>query len=134
MIALIGLTLAVVTGEARYDAIGSIGIGLLLLVIAIVLAVEMKSLLIGESALVGVETKIRATIAGCPEVRSVIHRRTLQLGPEEVLVAAKLDFVTHDVPALARAIDAVEAAIRTEAPETRLIYLEPDLDRSTLRP
>lgn len=130
VIALIGLTLAVVTGEPRYDAIGSIGIGLLLLVIAIVLAVEMKSLLIGESALSGVETTIRATITACPEVRSVIHLRTLQLGPEELLVAAKLDFVTDEVPTLARAIDAVEAAIRTQAPEARLIYLEPDLDRS----
>ncbi|MBK5289760.1 MAG: cation transporter [Acidimicrobiia bacterium] len=130
MIALIGLTLAVVTGEPRYDAIGSIGIGLLLLVIAIVLAVEMKSLLIGESAAASAEAGIRDTIAGSPEVRSVIHLRTLQLGPEDVLVAAKVDFVTDDVPTLARAIDAVEVRIRAHTPEARLIFLEPDLDRS----
>lgn len=129
-LAIVGLALAVVTDEPRYDAIGSIAIGLLLGVIAVVLAVEMKSLLIGESAVVESATGIRATIDASPEVRSVIHVRTLQLGPEEVLVAAKLDFAVDDVPSLARAIDAVEIRIREHTPEARVIYLEPDLDRS----
>ncbi len=134
VIALIGLALAVATGESRYDAIGSVGIGVLLFVIAVVLAVEMKSLLIGESAVAEIETSIRDSIETCPEVRSVIHLRTLQLGPEEVLVAAKVDFVTDDVPTLARAIDAVEAAIRAHAPDARVVYLEPDLARTRTHP
>ena len=129
-LAIIGLALAVATDEPRYDAIGSIAIGVLLAVIAVVLAIEMKSLLIGESADSESAAGIRATIDASPEVRSVIHLRTLQIGPEEVLVAAKLDFAVDDVPSLARAIDAVEVRIREHSPEARVIYLEPDLDRS----
>jgi cation diffusion facilitator family transporter len=132
-IAIVGLGLAVATDEPRFDAMGSIGIGLLLGVIAIVLAVEMKSLLIGESAARAVEQDIRAAIAAAPEVRSIIHLRTLQLGPEELLVAAKLDFTAPTTAALAPAIDAVEARIRASVPDEKVvIYLEPDLDRSRI--
>ena len=130
LLAIVGLALAVVTDEPRYDAIGSIAIGVLLAVIAVALAIEMKSLLIGESADSESAAGIRATIDASPEVRGVIHLRTLQLGPEEVLVAAKLDFAVDDVASLARAIDAVELRIREHSPEARVIYLEPDLDRS----
>ena len=129
-IAILGLGLAVVTDESRFDAIGSIGIGLLLGVIAIVLAVEMKSLLIGESAGPRTQAALRDAITDAPEVRSVIHLRTLQLGPEELLVAAKLDFVATTTVDLAPAIDAVEVRIRAAlADEKVVIYLEPDLDR-----
>jgi cation diffusion facilitator family transporter len=132
-IAIVGLGLAVATDEPRFDAMGSIGIGLLLGVIAIVLAVEMKSLLIGESAGRGVERDIRAAIDAAPEVRSIIHLRTLQLGPEELLVAAKLDFTAPTTAALAPAIDAVEARIRGSVLDEKVvIYLEPDLDRSRI--
>jgi len=134
-LALLGLTLAVVTDEPRFDAIGSIAIGLLLAVIAVVLAVEMKSLLIGESAGEQAQADIRSAIAAAPEVRSVIHLRTLQLGPEEMLVAAKLDFVPATTVELAPAIDAVEARIRAAVPSEKVvIYLEPDLDRSRIGP
>jgi cation diffusion facilitator family transporter len=129
-LAVTGLGLAVATDEPRFDAIGSIAIGLLLGVIAVVLAVEMKSLLIGESAGASTRAAIEAAMRDAPEVRSIIHTRTLQLGPEEVLVAAKLDFHAGSTAELAPAIDSVEAQIRAAAPEARLIYLEPDLDRS----
>ena len=134
MLAITGLALAVLTDEPRFDAAGSIAIGLLLAVIAIVLAAEMKSLLIGESALGETEGQIRAAIEASPEVRSVIHMRTLQLGPERVLLAAKLDFTVADVQTLATAIDAVEARIRDACVDVEVIYLEPDLDRSRTRP
>jgi cation diffusion facilitator family transporter len=130
-LAILGLGLAVATDEPRFDAIGSIAIGVLLAVIAVVLAVEMKSLLIGESAGEATRATLEATMLAAPEVRSVIHTRTLQLGPEEVLVAAKLDFTATTTTELAPAIDAVEARIRAAVPEARLIFLEPDLDRSS---
>lgn len=129
--ATIGLGLATATGETRYDAIGSIAIGLLLGVIAIVLAVEMKSLLIGESAEPDVDARIRIAIESGPEVRRVIHLRTRQLGPEELLVATKVDIDAPSIPALAAAIDAIELRIRTEIPDATLIYVEPDLYRGT---
>jgi cation diffusion facilitator family transporter len=128
-LAIIGLSLAVATDEPRYDAIGSIAIGLLLAVIAVVLAVEMKSLLIGESAGGPTQDALEAAMRDAPEVRSVIHLRTLQLGPEELLVAAKLDFHADTTADLAPAIDAVERQIRAAVPDAHLIYLEPDLDR-----
>ena len=128
-LALLGLGLAVATGEPRYDAIGSLAIGLLLGAIAIVLAIEMKSLLIGESATLDDQLRIQQAITESPEVTSLIHLRTLHLGPEELLVAAKIDFAVPDAPTLARAIDAVEARVRTAVPNAALIYLEPDLDR-----
>jgi cation diffusion facilitator family transporter len=128
--AFVGLLLAVITGESRFDAIGSMAIGALLGVIAIVLAVEMKSLLIGESAGPRSRGVLDATLRAAPEVRSVIHVRTLQLGPEDLMVAAKLDFRAATTAELAPAIDAVEARIRAAIPEARLIFLEPDLDRS----
>ena len=103
---------------------------LLLGVIAVVLAVEMKSLLIGESAGTSTRAALDAALRDAPEVRSVIHVRTLQLGPEELLVAAKLDFRAPTTAELAPAIDAVEARIRAAVPEARLIFLEPDLDRT----
>lgn len=129
--AAVGLGLATATGETRYDAIGSMAIGVLLGVIAIVLAVEMKSLLIGESAGTQVDDAIRAAIEAGPEARRVIHLRTLHLGPDELLVAAKVDVDAPDVPALAVAIDAIEARIRDAVPTARLVYVEPDLYRST---
>jgi cation diffusion facilitator family transporter len=130
LLAFAGVSLAEVTGNPRWDALGSVGIGILLGVIAIVLAAEMKSLLIGESAAPHVEGAIRAAIADAPEVRRIIHLRTLHLGPDELLVAAKVEFDSRSVPDLAGAIDAVEARIRAAVPIARVIYVEPDLYRS----
>jgi cation diffusion facilitator family transporter len=130
VLALIGVSAAEVTGNPRWDAAGSIGIGILLVVIAIVLAAEMKSLLIGESATPRMEEAIRTAIVDGPEVRRIIHLRTLHLGPDELLVAAKIDLDSGSVPDLARAIDATETRVRAAVPIARVIYLEPDLFRT----
>jgi cation diffusion facilitator family transporter len=131
VIALAGVTLAAVSGDPRFDAIGSIGIGALLGVIAIVLAVETKSLLIGESAAKEVRGAIRGTIEESPTVRKLIHMRTLHLGPDELLVAVKVEFDAGlDIAGLASAIDDLESAIRQQTPIARVIYVEPDVTRS----
>jgi cation diffusion facilitator family transporter len=129
-LALVGVTAAEVTGNSRWDALGSIGIGILLGVIAIVLATEMKSLLIGESASGNLEDAIRSAMVDGSEVQRVIHLRTLHLGPEELLVAAKVEIDAPSVTDLARAIDAAEVRVRAAVPIARVIYLEPDVYRS----
>jgi cation diffusion facilitator family transporter len=130
-VALVAVVLSVVTGSGIWDGIGSTLIGLLLGVIAVVLATEMKSLLIGESATEADEQRIVGAIDGEPAVRRLIHLRTEHLGPEELLVGAKIDFRRSlTMPELALAIDAVEAAIRRAVPSARVIYLEPDIARS----
>jgi len=130
--ALIGVSLAAILGEPRFDAIGSIAIGGLLGVIAVVLSIEMKSLLIGESADDEIRQAIRRTIETAPAVRKLIHMRTLHLGPDELLVAVKVDFAADlDLPGLAAAIDELESAIRNQTPIARVIYVEPDIARST---
>jgi cation diffusion facilitator family transporter len=128
--ALTGVTLAVVTDEPRFDGAATLAIGVLLVCIAIVLVIEMKSLLIGESASAEDQRGIRQAIEGSPKVRRLIHIRTLHLGPEELLVAAKLE-LDHGLGAsgIAEAIDATEARIRAAVPIARVIYLEPDIVR-----
>jgi len=130
MFALLGLSMAEITGNARFDAIGSIAIGILLCVIAVTLVVEMKSLLIGEGATPATIEQICGAMASSDHVLEVIHLRTQHLGPDELLVGAKLAFDTSlDVPALARAIDVVEERVRAAVPEARVIYIEPDVAR-----
>ena len=130
LFALAGVTLAIVTGDSRFDALGSAAIGVLLTVIAVVLAVEMKSLLIGESATARHEAAIREAIESSPSTRRMIHMRTLHLGPEELLVGAKVELDrTLDFSGVARAIDALELEVRRRVPEARVIYIEPDVDR-----
>jgi cation diffusion facilitator family transporter len=128
--ALAGVGLAEMTGNSRFDAVGSLGIGLLLGGIAFVLAVEMKSLLIGEAAAPAIQRQICAALEATPGIERVIHLRTEHLGPEELLVVAKIA-VAAAMPAgqAAELIDRAEAAVRGEVPEARLIYLEPDVDR-----
>lgn len=128
VIALIGVTLAFSTGEARWDAAGSLAIGILLVVIASILAIEMRSLLLGESASPSQQSQIASAVEGAPHVVRLIHMRTQHLGPDDLLVAAKVEFAPDlSVSALADAIDVTEAAIRTVVPTATLIYLEPDL-------
>jgi cation diffusion facilitator family transporter len=126
--ALIGVTLATVTGNGRWDGAGSLAIGALLGCVAAILAVEMKSLLIGESASPDVERQIVTAIEDGPEVSGVIHLRTLHVGPETLLVAAKIAVAGGDsVARVARGIDAAEQRIRAAVPIAQLIFLEPDL-------
>ncbi len=130
--ALLGVGFAVVLDDPIYDALGSISIGALLGVIAIVLAIEMKSLLIGESASNEVDAAIRGTVERAPTVRKLIHLRTLHLGPDELLVALKLELDADlDFRGVASAINDVETAIRQQVPIAQLIYIEPDVSRST---
>jgi cation diffusion facilitator family transporter len=124
--ALIGITLNVITDEPAFDALGSIAIGLLLAVVAIILAVEMKSLLLGESAIPEEQRAIEAAITADPGVEHLVHLRTLHLGPEELLVAAKVDLGDRSSHEIALAIDALEVRVRTAVPIARVIYIEPD--------
>ncbi|MGY0061199.1 cation diffusion facilitator family transporter [Streptomyces sp. LZ34] len=132
VLALGGVGLAVITGDGVWDGIGTVCIGVLLVVIALVLAAETKSLLLGEAADVDQVAKIREAVVDGETVTGLIHMRTLHLGPEELLVAAKVA-VQHDDTAaeVARAIDAAEARIREAVPIARVIYLEPDILRTT---
>jgi cation diffusion facilitator family transporter len=126
--ALAGVLLAWGTGEERFDAMGSIAIGLLLVVIAFVLAREMKGLLIGESASREDEDKMVAAMESSPKVAKVIHMRTEHLGPDELLVGAKLEFTgTSSAEELAAAVNEVEALVRRAVPAARVLYLEPGL-------
>ena len=131
LFALAGVILADVTGNARFDAAGSLAIGALLGVIAVVLAIEMKSLLIGESASVHEADRIRGAIEATAGVSRLIHMRTQHLGPDELLVAAKCSFAGNlDLAGLSEAINDVEQRVRQAVPAARMIYIEPDVDRS----
>jgi cation diffusion facilitator family transporter len=128
--ALAGVGLAELTGNSRWDAVGSLAIGVLLGVIAIILATEMKSLLLGEAASPEQLSTIERAVTSSPSVRRLIHMRTEHVGPDQILVAAKLELD----PALSFAdvVDAVnrtEAAVRAAVPAARYVYLEPDIAR-----
>jgi len=130
LLALVGVGMGAVTDNPRWDAVGSLGIGVLLVVIAVVLVIEMKSLLIGEAASPSDETAIREALASTPGVQDVIHLRTQHVGPDEVLVAAKLAFPGDlTVHHLAGLIDEAERRVRATVPTARWIFLEPDIDR-----
>jgi cation diffusion facilitator family transporter len=128
LLALIGVTLATVTHNDAWDGAGSVGIGVLLGTVAVVLATEMKSLLIGESASADVEAAIVGALEAGPEVERVIHLRTLHVGPDTLLVAAKIGVLHDDTAAsIAAGIDAAERRIRAAVPIAELIFLEPDI-------
>jgi len=126
--ALFGVSMTLLTDDGRWDAAGTAMIGLLLVAIAVVLATETKSLLLGEAATdTDVAAIERAVLAG-DEAERIIHMRTLHLGPEELLVAAKIA-IRHEDSAdhIAEGIDAIEKRIREAVPIARVIYLEPDI-------
>ncbi|MGA4977172.1 cation diffusion facilitator family transporter [Streptomyces cinereoruber] len=128
ILALAGVGLAILTGNGVWDGIGTLCIGVLLILIALVLAAETKSLLLGEAAGTDEVAKIEAAVVDGTTVTRLIHMRTLHLGPEELLVAAKIA-VAHDDTAteVAHAINAAEERIRAAVPIARVIYLEPDI-------
>ncbi|MFJ8674032.1 cation diffusion facilitator family transporter [Streptomyces sp. NPDC093589] len=133
VLALCGVGLTLATGNGIWDGIGTMCIGALLVLIALVLAAETKSLLLGEAAGPEQVAKIRAAVVDGEVVTRIIHMRTLHLGPEELLVAAKIA-VQHDDTAtqVADAINAAEARIREAVPIARVIYLEPDIYREAV--
>ncbi|MFI1731925.1 cation diffusion facilitator family transporter [Streptomyces acidicola] len=128
ILALGGVGLALLTGDGVWDGIGTLLIGILLILIAVVLALETKSLLLGEAAGAEEVAKIEKALVDGDTVTGIIHMRTLHLGPEELLVAAKVA-VQHDDTAaeVATAINAAEARVRESVPIARVIYLEPDI-------
>jgi len=132
--ALLGVGLTMLTGDAIWDGIGTAMIGALLGVIAVILMVEMHSLLIGEGATVDECNAIEAALVATEHVDRVIHLRTQYLGPEEMLVGAKIALAADtDLATVARTIDNAEAAVRAKVPAAKVIYLEPDLDRGVQR-
>ena len=128
--ALFGVGLTLATGDGHWDAVGTAMIGVLLVAVAFVLALKTSSLLLGEGADALDLAAIRAALVG-PGVDGVIHIRTMYVGPEELLVAAKIAVSpTESALAVAAAIDAAELRVRAAVPSARLIFLEPDIARS----
>ncbi|WP_040811924.1 cation diffusion facilitator family transporter [Nocardia concava] len=127
--AAIGMTM--ITGDPIWDGIGTLAIGILLGIIAVILIIEMQSLLIGEGATPEEDRKIRAAMVDKDHIDRVIHLRTQYLGPEEMLVAAKVSITPGlEIADIAAAIDDAESRIRAEVPAARVIYIEPDLYRT----
>jgi cation diffusion facilitator family transporter len=125
-----GVTLTWLTGHGQWDGAGSLAIGLLLATAAAILAVEMKSLLIGESASPEMQRMVIAALEDGPEVSRVIHMRTVHISPDSILVAAKIGVRATDSAAqIAAGIDAAERRVRAAVPIAETIYLEPDIYR-----
>ena len=132
VLAFLGVGLTVVTHNAVWDAIGTLAIGVLLVMVAVILGIETSSLLVGEGASDKDTDKITDAIAATPGVDSLIHIKTLYLGPEELMVAAKFAVgkkaTAQDI---AKTIDDAEMMIRKAVPAARVIYLEPDILRDS---
>lgn len=128
--ALFGVGMTIITGNSFFDALGTLMIGALLIIVAIVLGIETKSLLVGEGATMADFDKIVHAIEKGPEVDKLIHIKTLYVGPEELLVAAKVGVPKDKLLAdVASDINVVEKRIRDAVPIARVIYLEPDVFR-----
>jgi cation diffusion facilitator family transporter len=128
--ALFGVVMTLVTGNGVWDGIGTAMIGLLLVAIAAILAIETKSLLIGEGANPEATRKIEQAVLAGEGIERIIHMKTLHLGPEELLVAVKIAVPrTERADELARHIDETEQRIREAVPIARVIYIEPDIYR-----
>jgi cation diffusion facilitator family transporter len=128
LLAFLGVLLTIITGNGVFDGIGTLAIGVLLVLVAIVLGIETKSLLVGEGASPADTERIRDAINAETAVEALIHMKTLYLGPEELLVAAKVAFSPKmRLTDVAAAINALEARIRETVPIARVIYIEPDI-------
>ena len=130
--ALAGVGLTIVTHDGIWDGIGTVVIGVLLCVVAVVLAVETKSLLLGESAVTDAVETIERTLAAQPGIERVIHLKTMHLGPDQILIGAKIAVAPNlTLAEVSATIDLAEAAVRAELDIDSVIYLEPDIDRAT---
>jgi len=126
--ALLGVSLTILTGDPMWDGIGTIMIGVLLVAVAVILGIETKSLLVGEGATPADDRAIRDAINAQPQVEALIHMKTLYLGPDELLVGAKVAYGSSlTLGDVASATNAVEAAVRKAEPGARVIYIEPDV-------
>ena len=128
VLALLGVGLSKATGNGYFDVAGTAGIGLLLVAVAVVLAIETKSLLLGESASPQAQVRLRERLLATPGIERVIHMKTLHLGPDELLVAVKIGVPQQASAAdVAASIDAAERAMREAEPTAQVIYVEPDI-------
>jgi cation diffusion facilitator family transporter len=128
VLAFLGVGLTIITGNGVFDAIGTLAIGVLLVLVAVLLGVETKSLLVGEGASPADIERIRDAINADDEVEALIHMRTLYLGPDELMLAAKVAFAGKmRLSDVATAINALEARVREAVPVARVIYIEPDI-------
>ncbi|HEY5981438.1 MAG TPA: cation diffusion facilitator family transporter [Microlunatus sp.] len=135
LFALFGVGLTLITHNGIFDVIGTAMIGLLLVAVAITLAIETKSLLLGESATPEAVGRIESALAGVSGVERVIHMKTLHLGPEEILVAAKIGVrAASSAQEVADTIDAAEVAVRAAEPMVTALYLEPDIYHEAYAP
>jgi cation diffusion facilitator family transporter len=126
--ALMGITLAVITDDGRWDAVGTLAIGVLLVAISALLSTRMRSLLIGESADAQILEEIEAALVAEPLIDCLIHLRTMHLGPDQLLVAAKVAVSADErMSRIATAIDSAEARVRACVPLECLIFIEPDI-------
>ena len=126
--AFIGVGLTWITGNSVFDAIGTLFIGTLLIVVAIVLGMETKSLLVGEGANDDDVEAIEQAILAGPEAERIIHMKTLYLGPDELLVAAKVGFhADQKLLEVSTAVNVIERRVRQAVPAARVIYIEPDV-------
>ncbi len=134
--ALAGLGLAGITGNARFDGLGTLAIGLLLVTIALLLAVEMKSFLIGESASEADISSVRQALQSDRRVDRVQSLRTEQLGPDEIVVGAEIDLRVEELtgPDVPRALRELEDAVREAVPAARIVYVEPVLGPGDAHP
>lgn len=138
--ALVGLVIAlgavgvsVITDNGIYDGFGTLSIGILLVVIAAILAVEMKGLLMGEAASEADQQAIVAAIEVEPSVQRLIHLRTQHIGPDELLVGAKIELIDGlEIDEVVEIVNSVETAVRRAVPSARVMYLEPDIFRTSL--
>jgi cation diffusion facilitator family transporter len=129
--ALIGVSAAVITGDGRWDGMGAMAIGSLLIVIAVILVREMSGMLVGEGALPEEYDAVQAALESAPLVERVIHLRTLHVGPDALLVGAKIAITKSDsAEEIARGIDEAERLLRIAVPSAKYVFLEPDLDRN----
>ena len=135
--ALFGVGLTIITGNSLFDAIGTLMIGTLLIIVAIVLGMETKSLLVGEGANDDDVEKIEQAILAGPEAERIIHMKTLYVGPDELLVAAKVGFSADQrLLEVSTAVNVIEQRVREAVPAARIIYIEPDVyvDPNTTAP
>ncbi|WP_062071649.1 cation diffusion facilitator family transporter [Demequina sediminicola] len=132
--AFFGVSMTLITGDGQWDAVGTAMIGLLLVTNAVILAKETKSLLMGESVTKEDLQRIRDAFAVSP-LTDVIHLRTMHLGPDDVMIAAKVGVAPGaQIDQIAADINDAERRIRAEVPAARLIYIEPDLRHSLKEP
>ena len=125
-----GVGLTVLTHDGMWDALGTLAIGGLLILVAIILGIETSSLLVGEGASADDTARIREALGSSRGVKSVIHMKTLYLGPEELMLAAKIEVAADSTgKEIAEIIDEAEVNVRKVVPVTRVIYLEPDIKR-----